>query len=99
MGGPLSVQKKYMGRAYGGQTVAGVGGRQEGTWVGSTRFRTMPPTRRPTGRGAPDERLEGREFAAARAVREPDRHHDRVLRLLHLCDRGGSGVSRAVLPV
>ena len=30
-------------------------------------------------------------------VREPDRNDDRVLRLLHLCDRRGSGVSPVVL--
>ena len=33
------------------------------------------------------------KFAAPRAVCEPDRHHDRVLRLLHLRHRRGAGVS------
>ena len=37
------------------------------------------------------------QHARPGAVRQPDRHHHRVLRLLHLRDGGGAGLSDAVL--
>src|SRR6478752_4251763 len=39
------------------------------------------------------------QLTAAGAAGEPDRHHYRVLRLLHLRHRGGVGVPEVVLPV
>ena len=45
----------------------------------------------------PSRDQHARQFAAPGAVRQPDRHHDRVLRFLHLCHRGGAGFSQAVL--
>src|SRR3569832_1547355 len=51
-----------------------------------------------TGNASSSHSIKRRQFSRHRIVRQPDRHHDRVFRFLHLRDRCRAGLSQAVLP-